>query len=143
MFLQILSRAQGQLNTLAGQVANSIKAMDLPAVAALRQQQQQQQATTSQLVNCLDSVAAQSIPGIVQGNEVPVTVNVEQALTVPRVAAGQTVSLENATAGAVTMAAGDMAPCNGSAGILVFQQKPVPAPAPTNVSSVPVLVRIF
>lgn len=137
-----------QLTALAGQVANSLKV--IPDTSS-RQQQQQQQSSTVNLVNCLDGVTAATaqnagISGIIQND--PQVAAVEQALSVQsqpqRVAANIANSIPGAqtldASGTISMAtATDMAPCNGSGNILVFQQKPTPAP--TNTSNVPVLVR--
>lgn len=141
------------MNTLAGQVANSLKVISETSPARQQQQQQQQQASTVNLVNCLDGMVTANaqnagISGIIQND--PQVAVVEQSLNVqqppPRVPSALANSLSGAqtldATGTIAMAtATDMAPCNGSTNILVFQQKP--AAATTNTSNVPVLVRLL
>lgn len=96
------------MNSLAGQVVNSIKAM--------QQQPQTQTQPVTGLINCLDSMA-QSLPGVVQGAN-----DCSTKIALPSGA--------------------DIAGCNGSANILVFQQKAAPATMPSASSNVPVLVSL-
>ena len=115
---QILSRAQGQLNNLAGQVA-SIKAA---AEAATSAQVNLACADTANVIRNIPQVdTTGSINSVVQplangGPNVPAPVQIE----------------------ASAMPATDPSPCNGS-GILVFQQKQT-APLNNAATNVPILV---
>ncbi|XP_058788715.1 transcription factor SPT20 homolog isoform X2 [Phymastichus coffea] len=155
---QILSaRTQGHLNSLsgnqlsslAGQVANSIKAI---TEAAVRQQQPQQQSSQPQaqlptvtqqpavasLLNCLDGAVTQGLTGIVQSDDgVNLNVDQQQQVNVARIPTVGSQNLDNTAK--VALSTADIAACNGSANILVFQQKAAPTTVPTASSNVSVL----
>lgn len=113
---QILSRAQGQLNTLVGQVV-SIKSM--PDAAAAVSQQASTSKTSSPMTRVLQ-----------QDNSVA---NVVQSYSNGASNAAATTAVQLDVTAANTCETSNAA-CNGS-GILVFQQKPA-----TSTNNVPVLV---
>lgn len=124
-----------QLNSIAGQVANSLKAA---AEAAARQQQQQ-----ANLVNCFDN-AANLMSQQQQQPHQQETVSLEQTLA-PRVAPVIQQQLDPTVIQTELQVAQQQQACNGQTNILVFQQKPVPKqqqqhPQPSSTSNVPVLV---
>lgn len=115
---QILSRAQGQLNTLAGQVA-SMKAMT--------------EATTS-VQNNLGNMDITNVPQVISQNDTT-TLNTGQPLSNGACAASGSVQIDTSA-----MSVTDNNSCNGS-GILVFQQKAATAVNNTSPANVSVLVR--
>ncbi|CAD1477890.1 unnamed protein product, partial [Heterotrigona itama] len=116
---QILSRAQGQLNTLAGQVA-SMKTMT------------EATCPTTSAQNNLTCVDATNIPQVIAQNETT-SMSPGQSLTNGGSNASTSVQIDNST-----ISVTDGSSCNGS-GILVFQQKSNSNINNTTSTNVPVL----
>lgn len=119
MPFQILSRAQGQLNTLTGQVA-SMKAMT--------------EATTS-VQNNLSCVDSANMPQVIPQNDATI-LSSGQSLANGGPNASTSIQVDNPA-----MAVADNT-CNGS-GILVFQQKSSGTINNATSTNVPVLVSLF
>lgn len=119
MPFQILSRAQGQLNTLTGQVA-SMKAMT--------------EATTS-VQNSLSCVDSANMPQVIPQNDATI-LSSGQSLANGGPNASTSVQVDNPA-----MAVADNT-CNGS-GILVFQQKSSGTINNATSTNVPVLVSFY
>ncbi|XP_043487721.1 transcription factor SPT20 homolog isoform X2 [Polistes fuscatus] len=113
---QILSRAQGQLNTLAGQVA-SMKAMT--------------EATTS-VQNNLGNMDITNVPQVIAQNDTA-TLNAGQPLSNGGCTPSGSIQIDTST-----MSVTDNNSCNSS-GILVFQQKAATAVNNTSSANVSVL----
>ncbi|XP_015186499.1 PREDICTED: transcription factor SPT20 homolog isoform X2 [Polistes dominula] len=114
---QILSRAQGQLNTLAGQVA-SMKAMT--------------EATTS-VQNNLGNMDITNVPQVIAQNDTAATLNTGQPLSNGGCTPSGSIQIDTST-----MSVTDNNSCNSS-GILVFQQKAATAVNNTSSPNVSVL----